>query len=168
VDRGQAQDSAARGDAQQPRLPPGGDARAAPFHFRNRVANLGGDMGRSAPASRTRTSSTQARRKHGWWAKGPIKDPAQLGAALREAVKVVQAGQPACSTSGRSRDECHRNECHCDECHSEFHTKLREESAFGFRPALRLSRLAAGSAEKGRPPREARLLQCHGFMGRAP
>jgi hypothetical protein len=31
----------------------------------------------------------------GWWAKGPIKDPAQLGPALREAVKVVQAGQPA-------------------------------------------------------------------------
>ena len=26
----------------------------------------------------------------GWWAKGPIKDPAQLGPALKEAVKVVQ------------------------------------------------------------------------------
>jgi len=23
----------------------------------------------------------------GWWAKGPIKDPAQLGPALKEAVK---------------------------------------------------------------------------------
>ena len=31
----------------------------------------------------------------GWWAKGPIKDQAQLGPALREAVKVAQAGQPA-------------------------------------------------------------------------
>src|SRR5262249_17313985 len=30
VDRGEAQDPAARGDAQQPRLSPGGDARAAP------------------------------------------------------------------------------------------------------------------------------------------
>jgi hypothetical protein len=31
----------------------------------------------------------------GWWAKGPIKDPKELGPALKEAVKVVQSGQPA-------------------------------------------------------------------------
>jgi hypothetical protein len=31
----------------------------------------------------------------GWWARGPIKNPAELGPALREAVKVVLAGQPA-------------------------------------------------------------------------
>jgi hypothetical protein len=31
----------------------------------------------------------------GWWAKGPIKDPAELGPAIREAVAVVKSGQPA-------------------------------------------------------------------------
>jgi thiamine pyrophosphate-dependent acetolactate synthase large subunit-like protein len=31
----------------------------------------------------------------GWWAKGPIKDPAQLGPALKEAIAVVKSGQPA-------------------------------------------------------------------------
>jgi acetolactate synthase-1/2/3 large subunit len=31
----------------------------------------------------------------GWWAKGPIKDPDELGPAIKEAVAVVQSGQPA-------------------------------------------------------------------------
>ena len=31
----------------------------------------------------------------GWWAKGPIKDPAQLAGALKEAIAVVKTGQPA-------------------------------------------------------------------------
>jgi len=31
----------------------------------------------------------------GWWAKGPINDPKELGAALNEAVQVVKRGQPA-------------------------------------------------------------------------
>jgi hypothetical protein len=31
----------------------------------------------------------------GWWAKGPIKDPAQLASALKEAVAVVKSGHPA-------------------------------------------------------------------------
>ena len=31
----------------------------------------------------------------GWWAKGPIKDPAELGPAIKEAVAVVKSGQPA-------------------------------------------------------------------------
>jgi acetolactate synthase I/II/III large subunit len=31
----------------------------------------------------------------GWWAKGPIKHPADLGPAIKEAVAVVQSGQPA-------------------------------------------------------------------------
>jgi hypothetical protein len=31
----------------------------------------------------------------GWWAKGPIKDPAQLAPAIKEAVQVVLTGQPA-------------------------------------------------------------------------
>ena len=31
----------------------------------------------------------------GWWATGPIKDPAKLGSALKEAVAMVKAGTPA-------------------------------------------------------------------------
>jgi hypothetical protein len=31
----------------------------------------------------------------GWWAKGPITDPADLGPAIKEAVAVVKDGQPA-------------------------------------------------------------------------
>ena len=31
----------------------------------------------------------------GWWAKGPIKDPADLGPALKLAVAAVKSGQPA-------------------------------------------------------------------------
>jgi hypothetical protein len=31
----------------------------------------------------------------GWWAKGPIKDPTELGPALKEAIAVVKSGQPA-------------------------------------------------------------------------
>jgi acetolactate synthase I/II/III large subunit len=65
-------------------------------NFRNRVANYGGDMG---PVGTTIMNPDIEYHKlaesMGWWAKGPIKDPAQLGPALKEAVKVVQAGQPA-------------------------------------------------------------------------
>jgi hypothetical protein len=31
----------------------------------------------------------------GWWSKGPINDPKDLGPALKEAVAVVKSGQPA-------------------------------------------------------------------------
>jgi thiamine pyrophosphate-dependent acetolactate synthase large subunit-like protein len=65
-------------------------------NFRNRVANLGGDMG--PVGTRIENPDVEYHKlaeSMGWWAKGPIKDPAQLAPALREAVKVVQAGQPA-------------------------------------------------------------------------
>src|SRR5882724_7215142 len=65
-------------------------------NFRNRVANLGGDMG---PVGTSIENPDIDYRKlaesMGWWAKGPIKDPAQLGPALKEAVAVVKSGQPA-------------------------------------------------------------------------
>jgi acetolactate synthase I/II/III large subunit len=65
-------------------------------NFRDRVANLGGDMG---PVGTSIMNPDIEYHKlaeaMGWWAKGPIKDPAQLGPALKEAVKVVQSGQPA-------------------------------------------------------------------------
>jgi acetolactate synthase-1/2/3 large subunit len=64
--------------------------------FRNRVANLGGDMG---PVGTSIMSPDIEYHKlaesMGWWAKGPIKDPAELGPALKEAVAVVKSGQPA-------------------------------------------------------------------------
>ena len=65
-------------------------------NFRNRVANLGGDMGPVGTSiENPDVEYHKLAESMGWWAKGPIKDPAQLGPALREAVKVVQAGQPA-------------------------------------------------------------------------
>jgi acetolactate synthase-1/2/3 large subunit len=65
-------------------------------NFRNRASNYGGDMG--PVGTRIENPDIEYHKlaeSMGWWAKGPIKDPAQLGPALREAVKVVQSGQPA-------------------------------------------------------------------------
>ncbi|HEX9192959.1 MAG TPA: thiamine pyrophosphate-dependent enzyme [Burkholderiales bacterium] len=65
-------------------------------NFRNRLANYGADMG--PVGTRIENPDIEYHKlaeSMGWWAKGPIKDPAQLGPALKEAVKVVQAGQPA-------------------------------------------------------------------------
>jgi thiamine pyrophosphate-dependent acetolactate synthase large subunit-like protein len=65
-------------------------------NFRNRVANLGGDLGPVGTSIQNPDIEYhKLAESMGWWAKGPIKDPAQLGPALKEAVKVVQAGQPA-------------------------------------------------------------------------
>jgi len=65
-------------------------------NFRNRPSNYGGDMG--PVGTRIENPDIEYHKlaeSMGWWAKGPIKDPAQLGPALKEAVKVVQSGQPA-------------------------------------------------------------------------
>jgi len=65
-------------------------------NFRNRVANLGNDMGPVGTSiMNPDIEYHKLAESMGWWAKGPIKDPAQLGPALKEAVKVVQSGQPA-------------------------------------------------------------------------
>jgi len=65
-------------------------------NFRNRVAYLGNDM---APLGTSIQNPDIEYHKlaesMGWWAKGPIKDPADLSAALKEAVAVVKSGQPA-------------------------------------------------------------------------
>ena len=64
--------------------------------FRNRVSNLGGDMGPVGTSiERPDIEYHKLAEAMGWWAKGPIKDPAQLGPALKEAVAVVKSGQPA-------------------------------------------------------------------------
>jgi len=65
-------------------------------NFRNRKSNYGGDMG--PVGTRIENPDIEYHKlaeSMGWWAKGPIKDPAQLAPALREAVKVVQSGTPA-------------------------------------------------------------------------
>ena len=65
-------------------------------NFRNRVANLGNDLG---PVGTSMMNPDIEYHKlaesMGWWAKGPIKDPAELGPVIKQAVAVVQSGQPA-------------------------------------------------------------------------
>jgi acetolactate synthase I/II/III large subunit len=65
-------------------------------NFRNRVANLGKDMG---PIGTSIENPDIDYRKlaesMGWWAKGPVKDPADLAPALKQAVAAVKSGQPA-------------------------------------------------------------------------
>src|SRR5215468_9107876 len=65
-------------------------------NFRNRVASLGGDMGPIGTSIQNPDIEYhKLAESMGWWAKGPIKDPAQFGPALKEAVKVAQAGHAA-------------------------------------------------------------------------
>src|SRR6187200_1524805 len=65
-------------------------------NFRNRVASLGGDMGPIGTSiENPDIEYHKLAESMGWWAKGPIKDPDQLGAVIKEAVAVVRSGQPA-------------------------------------------------------------------------
>ena len=65
-------------------------------NFRNRKVNLGGDMGPIGTSIQNPDIEYhKLAESMGWWAKGPIKDPAQLAGALKEAVEVVKSGQPA-------------------------------------------------------------------------
>ena len=65
-------------------------------NFRNRKVNLGGDMGPVGTSIENPDIEYHLLAKSmGWWAKGPIKDPAELKQALKEAVAVVQSGHPA-------------------------------------------------------------------------
>jgi acetolactate synthase I/II/III large subunit len=65
-------------------------------NFRNRVVNTGGDLGPVGTSIQNPDIEYhKLAESMGWWAKGPIKDPAQLGPALKEAVAVVKSGQPA-------------------------------------------------------------------------
>ncbi len=63
---------------------------------RNRVASLGktaGPIGTSIDSPNVDYAALA--KSMGWWAKGPITDPKDLGPALKEAVAVVKRGQPA-------------------------------------------------------------------------
>ena len=65
-------------------------------NFRNRVANTGNDLGPIGTSiMNPDIAYHQLAQSMGWWAKGPIVDPADLGPAIKEAVAVVKSGQPA-------------------------------------------------------------------------
>ena len=65
-------------------------------NFRDRVVNVGNDL---APIGTSIMNPDiqyhELAKSMGWWAKGPITDPADLGPAIKEAVAVVKEGQPA-------------------------------------------------------------------------
>jgi thiamine pyrophosphate-dependent acetolactate synthase large subunit-like protein len=64
--------------------------------FRNRVVNCGADMGPVGTSIQNPDIEYhKLAESMGWWARGPIKDPNELKAALQEAVAVVKSGQPA-------------------------------------------------------------------------
>ncbi len=65
-------------------------------NFRNRPANIGNDLGPIGTSiMNPDIEYHKLAESVGWWAKGPIKDPADLGPTIKEAVAVVKSGQPA-------------------------------------------------------------------------
>jgi acetolactate synthase I/II/III large subunit len=63
---------------------------------RNRVASLGNTMGPIGTSIQSPDIDYATLAKSmGWWGAGPIKDPNELGPALKRAVEVVKSGQPA-------------------------------------------------------------------------
>ena len=65
-------------------------------NFRNRPVNVGNDLGPIGTSiMNPDIEFHKLAESVGWWAKGPIKDPAELGPAIKEAVAVVKSGQPA-------------------------------------------------------------------------
>jgi acetolactate synthase-1/2/3 large subunit len=64
--------------------------------FRNRVASTANDLGPIGTSiMNPDIEYHKLAESMGWWAKGPIKDPAELGPAIKEAMAAVKAGQPA-------------------------------------------------------------------------
>jgi len=65
-------------------------------NFRNRVANLGRDMGPIGTSiENPDIDYAKMASAMGWWSAGPIKDPGELAPTLKRAVEVVKSGQPA-------------------------------------------------------------------------
>jgi acetolactate synthase I/II/III large subunit len=65
-------------------------------NFRDRTASLGAELGPIGTSiMNPDIEYHKLAESMGWWAKGPVKDPAMLGPVLREAVAVVKSGQPA-------------------------------------------------------------------------
>ena len=65
-------------------------------NFRDRMADIGNDLGPIGTSiMNPDIEYHKLAESMGWWAKGPIKDPADLGPAVKEAIAVVKSGQPA-------------------------------------------------------------------------
>ena len=65
-------------------------------NFRDRLVNRGNDASPLGTAiENPDIEYHKLAELMGWWAKGPIKDPALLAPAIKEAVAVVKSGQPA-------------------------------------------------------------------------
>jgi acetolactate synthase I/II/III large subunit len=65
-------------------------------NFRDRMVNVGDDLGPIGTSiMNPDIEYHKLAEAMGWWAKGPVKDPADLGPAIKEAVSVVKSGQPA-------------------------------------------------------------------------
>ena len=64
--------------------------------FRNRVASLGGDIGPIGTSiMNPDIEYHKLAESMGWWAKGPITNPDDLGPAIKQAVAAVKEGRPA-------------------------------------------------------------------------
>ncbi|MGD0026713.1 MAG: thiamine pyrophosphate-dependent enzyme [Xanthobacteraceae bacterium] len=64
--------------------------------FRDRVVNTGKDLGPIGTSiMNPDIEYHKLAESMGWWARGPIVDPGDLGPAIKEAVAVVKTGQPA-------------------------------------------------------------------------
>ena len=64
-------------------------------NFRDRVVNTGNDLGPIGTSiMNPDIEYHKLAESMGWWAKGPISDPAELAPAIKEAVAVVRSGQP--------------------------------------------------------------------------
>jgi len=65
-------------------------------NFRDRAVNTGNDLGPIGTSiMNPDIEYHKLAESMGWWAKGPISDPAALAPAIKEAVAVVRSGQPA-------------------------------------------------------------------------
>ena len=80
-------------------------------NFRNRVANIGNDMGPIGTSiMNPDIEYHKLAESMGWWAKGPIKDPAELGpgdqgSGRRRQIRPAGAGQRLDATAVRRFDQ---------------------------------------------------------------
>ena len=129
-------------------------------NFRNRVANLGNDMGPVGTSiENPDIEYHKLAESMGWWAKGPIKDPEQLGPALKEA---VDGGEVRPARAAQRLDAAALRRANIDA----FRVHVGAGGARR-RPRARQRRGARrGSAEKGKTAFVKHgCWQCHGFQG---
>ena len=88
-----SQDPAADRDAQQPRLPPGSDVRAAAWRA---SGNRGADRAHIGTTLREpNIDYAKMAQAYGMYGEGPIADPKDLAPAIKRALDRVKRGEPA-------------------------------------------------------------------------